>query len=101
MISLAAVEMLAAELWPNNVSAVAAMPDARKGERLILVTDKNDATRSEFQAYAKGKHASDLMMPAEVIVLDKLPMLGSGKVDHLAVQKFVKEQAAAKLAAAE
>jgi acyl-[acyl-carrier-protein]-phospholipid O-acyltransferase/long-chain-fatty-acid--[acyl-carrier-protein] ligase len=36
MISLAAVEMLAAELWPQALSAAAAVPDSRKGERLIL-----------------------------------------------------------------
>ena len=101
MISLAAVEMLAGELWPNNISAVAALPDPRKGERLILVTDKHGATRSDFQAFARSKHASELMLPAEVIVLDKLPMLGSGKIDNLAVSKFVREQAAAKAAAAE
>jgi acyl-[acyl-carrier-protein]-phospholipid O-acyltransferase/long-chain-fatty-acid--[acyl-carrier-protein] ligase len=101
MVSLAAVEMLAAELWPDNITAVTAIPDARKGERLIMVTDKHGATRSDFMAYARSKHASELMFPAEVIVLDKLPMLGSGKVDNLAVAKFVSEQAAAKAAAAE
>ena len=101
MVSLAAVEMLAAELWPNNITAVAAVADARKGERLIMVTDKAGATRSEFMAYARGKHASELMLPAEIIVLDKMPMLGSGKVDQLAIDKFVREQAAAKAAAAE
>jgi acyl-[acyl-carrier-protein]-phospholipid O-acyltransferase/long-chain-fatty-acid--[acyl-carrier-protein] ligase len=101
MVSLAAVEMLAAELWPNNVTAVAAVPDARKGERLIMVTDKHGATRSEFMTYARSKHASELMLPAEVVVLDKMPMLGSGKVDQLTVEKFVREQAAAKAAAAE
>ena len=101
MISLAAVEMLAAELWPNNITAVAAVADARKGERLIMVTDKHGATRSDFMAYARSKHASELMLPAEVVVLDKLPMLGSGKVDQLAIEKFVREQAAAKAAAAE
>ncbi|HEX3938372.1 MAG TPA: acyl-[ACP]--phospholipid O-acyltransferase, partial [Xanthobacteraceae bacterium] len=41
MVSLAAVEMLAAELWPDNITAVTAVPDARKGERLIMVTDKH------------------------------------------------------------
>jgi acyl-[acyl-carrier-protein]-phospholipid O-acyltransferase/long-chain-fatty-acid--[acyl-carrier-protein] ligase len=101
MISLAAVEMLAAELWPNNISAVAALPDARKGERLVLVTDKHGVTRSDFQVYARSKHASELMLPAEIIVLDKLPLLGSGKVDYMALQKFVHDQAAAKAAAAE
>jgi acyl-[acyl-carrier-protein]-phospholipid O-acyltransferase/long-chain-fatty-acid--[acyl-carrier-protein] ligase len=101
MVSLAAVEALAGELWPNNVTAVAAVADARKGERLIMVTDKPGATRSDFMAYARGKHAAELMFPSEIIVLDKLPMLGSGKVDQLAIDKFVKEQAAAKAAAAE
>jgi acyl-[acyl-carrier-protein]-phospholipid O-acyltransferase/long-chain-fatty-acid--[acyl-carrier-protein] ligase len=101
MVSLAAVEMLAAELWPDNFTAVTAIPDARKGERLIMVTDKHGAARSDFSAYARSKHAPELMFPAEVIVLDKLPMLGSGKVDNLAVAKFVREQVAAKAAAAE
>ena len=101
MISLAAVEMLAAELWPNYISAVVAIPDDRKGERLILVTDKHGATRADFQAYARGQHASELMNPADVIVLNKLPLLGSGKPDLIALQKFVRDQAAAKAAAAE
>jgi acyl-[acyl-carrier-protein]-phospholipid O-acyltransferase/long-chain-fatty-acid--[acyl-carrier-protein] ligase len=101
MVSLAAVEMLAAELWPNYNSAVVAVSDARKGERLILVTDKPSATRADFQAYARGKHAHDLMFPSEVIILDKLPLLGSGKPDLVALQKFVREQVAAKATAAE
>ena len=63
MISLAAVEMLAAELWPNYNSAVIAIPDDRKGERLVLVTDRHSATRAEFQAYARSKHAAELMIP--------------------------------------
>ena len=101
MISLAGVEMLAAELWPNYVTAVVAIPDDRKGERLVMVTDKKGATRSDFHAYARSKHASELMLPSEIIILDKLPLLGSGKPDLVALQKFVHEQAAAKAKAAE
>ena len=93
--------MLAAELWPNNVTAVSSVADPRKGERLIMVTDKHGATRSEFMTYARSQHASELMLPGEVVVLDKMPMLGSGKVDQLAIDKFVRDQAAAKAAAAE
>jgi acyl-[acyl-carrier-protein]-phospholipid O-acyltransferase/long-chain-fatty-acid--[acyl-carrier-protein] ligase len=72
------------------------VPDLRKGERLILVTQKKDATRSELQAFAKGRHASDLMIPAEVGVVDKLPLLGSGKVDMMGLAKLVQERIAAK-----
>ena len=101
MISLAAVEMLAAELWPNYNSAVVAVPDARKGERLVLVTDKHGATRADFQAYARSKHAAELMFPSEIIAMEKLPLLGSGKPDLQTIQKFVNEQVAAKATAAE
>jgi acyl-[acyl-carrier-protein]-phospholipid O-acyltransferase/long-chain-fatty-acid--[acyl-carrier-protein] ligase len=93
MISLAAVEALAAELWPSALSSVASAPDPRKGERLVLVTDRKDASRSAFQAYAKAKGASELMIPAEVLVVDKVPVLGSGKLDYVGVGKLVQERA--------
>jgi acyl-[acyl-carrier-protein]-phospholipid O-acyltransferase/long-chain-fatty-acid--[acyl-carrier-protein] ligase len=96
MISLAAVEGLAAELWPNAPSAVCAVPDLRKGERLILLTEQKNATRSEFHSFAKAKHASDLMIPADVWVVEQLPMLGSGKVDTVGVGKLVQERLGAK-----
>src|SRR4051794_14537499 len=96
MISLAAVEALAGDLWPNEPTAVVAVPDLRKGERLILLTQHKSATRGEFQAFAKSKHASDLMIPSDVWVIDKLPMLGSGKVDTMAAGRLVQERLAAK-----
>jgi acyl-[acyl-carrier-protein]-phospholipid O-acyltransferase/long-chain-fatty-acid--[acyl-carrier-protein] ligase len=96
MISLAAVEAIASELWPNAPCAVAALPDPRKGERLVLVTAQKGATRGDFQMFAKARHASELMMPSEVWVLDNIPLLGSGKVDMVAVAKLVEERAAAR-----
>jgi acyl-[acyl-carrier-protein]-phospholipid O-acyltransferase/long-chain-fatty-acid--[acyl-carrier-protein] ligase len=96
MISLAAVEALASDLWPNALSAVVALPDPRKGERLILLTQQKGATRSDFQSFAKAKHASDLMIPAEVWLVEKLPVLGTGKVDMMAVAKLVEERLATK-----
>jgi acyl-[acyl-carrier-protein]-phospholipid O-acyltransferase/long-chain-fatty-acid--[acyl-carrier-protein] ligase len=96
MISFAAVEALAAELWPNALSAVASVPDARKGERLIMLTQQKGAVRSEFQAFARSKGASELMTPAEIVVMEKLPLLGTGKIDNMAITKLVKELAAPK-----
>ena len=95
MISLAAVEALAGELWPDALSAVASVPDARKGERLILVTQKKDPTRSEFQAFARSRGATEIMVPAEVVYMEKMPLLGTGKIDNMAVTKLVKERFAA------
>ncbi|HVG52621.1 MAG TPA: acyl-[ACP]--phospholipid O-acyltransferase, partial [Xanthobacteraceae bacterium] len=99
MISLAAVEALASELWPQAMSGCATAPDPRRGERVVLVTTQKDATRAAFQAFAKSKGASDLMVPADIIVLDKLPILGSGKVDNVSLTKFVREKAGTENAA--
>ena len=98
MISLAAVEMLAAELWPDALSAAATVPDPRKGERLILFTENPAANRSIFQAFAKSKGASDLMIPGDILVLEKIPVLGTGKVDNVAVTKLAQQQFAQKTA---
>jgi acyl-[acyl-carrier-protein]-phospholipid O-acyltransferase/long-chain-fatty-acid--[acyl-carrier-protein] ligase len=89
MISLAAVESLASELWPNSQSAVVTEQDPRRGERLVLVSEEKSATRAAFQAYAKARGASDLMAPAEVMVVDNLPVLGSGKADLVSVAQLV------------
>jgi acyl-[acyl-carrier-protein]-phospholipid O-acyltransferase / long-chain-fatty-acid--[acyl-carrier-protein] ligase len=93
MISLAAVEALATELWPDAMSGVAAVADARKGERLVLVTTKTGAKRSDLAAFARARGASEMMVPAEVLILDKLPLLGSGKIDNIALTNFVRERA--------
>jgi acyl-[acyl-carrier-protein]-phospholipid O-acyltransferase/long-chain-fatty-acid--[acyl-carrier-protein] ligase len=85
MISLAAVETLAAELRPDAAASVVTQPHPRRGERLLLVTEQKGAARSAFQAHARPKGASDLMIPAELIIVDKLPLLGSGKPDLPAV----------------
>jgi len=87
MISLAAVEAAAGEVWPGVLSAVASVPDPRKGERLTLVTEAEGATRDQFLKHAKARGLSELMVPAEVVVA-KVPVLGSGKVDFPSVTKF-------------
>jgi acyl-[acyl-carrier-protein]-phospholipid O-acyltransferase/long-chain-fatty-acid--[acyl-carrier-protein] ligase len=97
MVSFAAVEAIAGDLWPGMLSAVASVPDARKGERLVLVTQKKEATRSEFQAFAKSRGATELMIPSEIMYLDKVPVLGTGKIDNVSVAKLVKEHFAAAL----
>ena len=96
MISLAAVEALAGDLWPDAVSGAATVPDPRKGERLVLVTTKHDPKRSDFLAFARARGASEMMVPTEVLILDKLPVLGSGKVDNIALTNFVRERASSK-----
>ena len=93
MVSLAAVEALAGELWKGALSAVASVKDERKGERLILFTDHAGATRGEFIAFARLQGAMDLMVPAQVRVIDRMPVLGSGKIDFVSVSRMAQGEA--------
>ncbi len=93
MVSLSAVEAMAAELWPKSLSLVVALPDPRKGERLILMTQEKGAARDAFLRHAKLKGASELAVPAEFLHVDSIPLLGSGKPDYVAAQKLAAEKA--------
>jgi acyl-[acyl-carrier-protein]-phospholipid O-acyltransferase/long-chain-fatty-acid--[acyl-carrier-protein] ligase len=48
-----------------------------------------------LQAFARSRGATELMVPAEIIVIEKLPLLGTGKIDNMAVTKQIKERFAA------
>ena len=63
------------------------------------MTERADATRAAFQSFAKSKGLADLAVPGEVLVVDHVPLLGSGKLDHPAVAKLVRERADAATAA--
>jgi acyl-[acyl-carrier-protein]-phospholipid O-acyltransferase/long-chain-fatty-acid--[acyl-carrier-protein] ligase len=92
MISLAAVEQICADLWPDHPPVVAAAPDAKKGERLIMLTTKPGAQRGEVAAHMRAKGATELMMPADLMVVDALPLLGSGKPDHVEINRLVRDR---------
>ncbi|MDH5412289.1 MAG: 2-acylglycerophosphoethanolamine acyltransferase, partial [Alphaproteobacteria bacterium] len=89
MVSLTAVEGYAATAWPENAHAVVAIPDERKGEQLILVTDRPDATREALLAQIRASGGPELACPRDIVVVAEVPMLGSGKTDYPAVAKLV------------
>ena len=93
MVSLSAIEALAAELWPEAMSACATLPDERKGERVVMITQHPNASRGEFSSFARSKGASELMVPAEVTTLPMIPLLGSGKLDYAGVKQLIEELA--------
>ena len=89
MVSLEAIEDIAADLWPDAMSVAVAVPDPRKDERVVLLTDRTGADRTDFVTRARALGAPEVMLPAEVRVLDKLPMLGAGKPDYIAATRLV------------
>ena len=88
MVSLSAVEGFVGELWEGSTHAVVSVPDARKGEKLILVTDHSDADRGALQTYAKGNGIAEIMLPREIRKVDKVPVLATGKTDYVKVSEL-------------
>ncbi len=85
MISLAAVEGMVADLWPEHNHVVVSVADPRKGEQLVLVTDKPDASRDALLTAARTQGFAELWVPRAIRSVEQIPVLGTGKVDLSAV----------------
>jgi acyl-[acyl-carrier-protein]-phospholipid O-acyltransferase/long-chain-fatty-acid--[acyl-carrier-protein] ligase len=88
MVSLAAVEAYCSEVWPDNANAVAAVTHPRKGETLVLVTDRPDPERTALLDWAKAHGVGELMIPKTILTVEALPVMGTGKIDYPAIQKI-------------
>ena len=89
MVSLSAVEGYASAVWPGCMHAVVSIPDARKGEQLVLVTENADARREPLLAFAKAQGIAELMVPRTIRIVEAIPVLGTGKVDYVGVKNLV------------
>ncbi|MEM7633463.1 MAG: acyl-[ACP]--phospholipid O-acyltransferase [Pseudomonadota bacterium] len=89
MVSLTAVEAQASTLWPDNMHAVVSIPDARKGEQLVLVTDNAKAKRDALQNHCKKQGLGELMVPKTIMSVKSVPVLGTGKTDYVGVGELV------------
>ena len=90
MVSLTSVEAMLAKIYPDHMHAVVAVADARKGEKLILVTTHDKADKADLSAYAAQNGITELAVPKVIVSINKMPILGSGKVDYTAVVNFAK-----------
>lgn len=91
MISLTVVEQLAAKVWPDAHHAAISLPDAKKGEQIVLVTTQKKALISDLSAAAGG--VSAICIPKKIMMVDSIPVLATGKTDYPAVQELVNAKA--------
>jgi acyl-[acyl-carrier-protein]-phospholipid O-acyltransferase / long-chain-fatty-acid--[acyl-carrier-protein] ligase len=90
MVSLTAVEAMASKLWPDHAHAAVTRTDVRKGEAIILVTTKADATTDELLAFARSEGLAELAVPRELRIVDTMPVLATGKSDYVSLEKMVR-----------
>ena len=88
MISLTAVETEINALWPGKMHAVVNIPDEKKGEQLVLFTTEPSIERKALSAAFKEKGLSELAVPKDIRVLEKMLVMGTGKVDYVKLKEM-------------
>lgn len=92
MVSLAAVEEFIALLAPNVLHAAITAPDERKGEQVLLITEAQELTRAHLSHEAKQHGIPEIFLPKQIIVVDTMPLLGSGKIDYMRLKSVYSSQ---------
>lgn len=90
MLSLQLVEEIAAACYADPTLSLAAVSaaDGRKGERIVLYLTKPGYSLQELKAYMAAKGYTPLLLPSRLETIDKLPLLGSGKTDYIALKQY-------------
>ncbi len=91
MVSLTVVENCAGALWPDHTHAAAIVPDPKRGEQVVLITEHPNPKRSELLAWAQAHGVAELAVPKKIFSVDTVPVLGTGKLDYVAVTTRARE----------
>ncbi|MGR9013425.1 MAG: AMP-binding protein [Gammaproteobacteria bacterium] len=86
MVSLTAVEQMATNAWPDAHHAAISLPDAKKGEQVILVTTQKQATVNDLAESSKG--VAHILLPKKILVVDAIPVMATGKTNYIAVTEL-------------
>lgn len=96
MVSLEVVEKMAVEasseaqtnaLNPSSHAATT-QADEQRGETILLYTTDTSLTREQLQAIARKNGWPEIAVPRKIIVVDSLPLLGTGKTDYVSLKKM-------------
>lgn len=87
MISLAAVEEVINECWPEEKHAVVMLPDGSKGEALALITTMHGVKRDELRRRLAELGMAEIAIPKKVVTMDDMPLLATGKIDYVALEE--------------
>ena len=96
MVPLGGVEDLVNKVYPKSAHAVVALPDAKKGERLILLTDHADVQRAMLTVAAREAGLPEIFVPRSIVRVAKLPVLGTGKVDYVEAARLAQQSTASR-----
>jgi acyl-[acyl-carrier-protein]-phospholipid O-acyltransferase/long-chain-fatty-acid--[acyl-carrier-protein] ligase len=87
MISLDAVEKIAENCFCNAQFAAVSKAHPKKGEMVVLYSTDPTVSKSSIREYLLKTGESMIMLPNEVVYIEKIPLLGSGKFDYVTLSK--------------
>jgi acyl-[acyl-carrier-protein]-phospholipid O-acyltransferase/long-chain-fatty-acid--[acyl-carrier-protein] ligase len=93
MVSLEAVEALARAVSPEAHHAATCVPDAARGEAIVLFTTDGALSREALAPAAKAHGLPEIALPRRILVVESLPLLGTGKVNYLQLKTMAEEAA--------
>ncbi|PWY55349.1 acyl-[ACP]--phospholipid O-acyltransferase [Legionella qingyii] len=86
MVSLTAVEGVAASIWPELLHAAVSKKSPKKGEQIILYSEAESADKVSFVKRIKELNYSELLIPHQIVPGSKIPVLPSGKIDYVTIE---------------
>lgn len=90
MVSLAAVEEFMGKVDAGSRHACVAIPDDRKGEQILLITEAKQMSRITIAHVARESGFPEIFLPKQIMFVEAIPLLGSGKIDYPKVQEIAK-----------
>ncbi len=91
MVSLEVVEGLAAATAPDGTHGATTQVDEQRGEAIVLFTTQTGLTRERLQERARLAGLPEIAVPRRICQVDSLPLLGTGKVDYVSLQRLAAE----------
>lgn len=94
MVSLTAVEGIAASIWPELLHAAITKKCPRKGEQVLLYSEAANADKASFVKKIQEQGHTELLVPHTIYPGSKIPILPSGKIDYISLEQAIQEEQA-------
>ncbi len=88
MVSLEVVEQIANTAAPECQHAASTQACAQRGEAIILFTTDKKLKREDLQLVGKNLKLPELAIARKIILVEELPILGTGKTDYVTLKQM-------------
>jgi len=89
-VSLTELELEIANVWKDSKHALIRVLRNRKKEIILFTTYKN-ATKQDLEKIVNEQQIENFIVPDEIVVMENIPITGTGTIDYLKLQEIFKE----------